>query len=119
MTETRRKRTRNPGTWPALTNPYVGELIRIKTISGTNHASKRSPIWALVEEVYDRPEINTVHLKVVMIASSNPAAMKWMLERRKYSAQMWIDAVYCMPAPKRVPEEVAVNAIRFKLAKAV
>ena len=85
----------------------VGELVRIKEISGTKLASKRKPLWGVIDHTLIRNEMCTV----TMLRD-----LDWG-ERRYRSKQRVLLSRRCFdyPTDKQVPDWVWVELAKRAL----
>lgn len=112
--------------WAHVADPQVGDIVRIKQMHGGNMASKRLPLWAVVTEVHKHPPDSVIEstMLVTPLYSDNPhcatwleTQMSWIRQgRRSYVRVRFRDV---MPAPKRIPHEVLVAAVKYRLLNAV
>lgn len=107
MTDThKRKRVRSRKQWAHVTNPSVGDLVRIKQIPGTRLASRRDPVWGVVYHlppVWGRPQAS-----VATIQSSKASGDKY----RGVFTTLYVNM---MPAPKKIPNSVKEAYVKYRL----
>ena len=119
MTETPRRKYDKP--WAHVTDPQVGDVVRVKQFPGTNWASKRSPTWGIVK-VVDKREMGSVlrnTIEVVFVYSDNPqmkGRIAQMAKQRFNTTRVVFEDA--MPAPKRIPPEVLVALVKHTLSSA-
>jgi hypothetical protein len=113
--------------WAHVTDPQVGDIVRIKQVPGSRYASKRCPIWGIVRQVTKRPADSVIEstVKVRPVHSDNPLAMKHMTPDPRYWEQrgreFTVDARFrdVMPAPKSIPPVVRLAVVKDRLRAAV
>lgn len=111
--------------WAPVTDPQVGDIVRIKQVPGSRHASKRSPIWGVVRSVTKRESGSVIpsSMKVHPIHCPNSRATRAMTPDSRYwkGKDFQVDVYFrdAMPAPKKIPAEVMPALVKDRLNQAL
>ena len=106
------KRHENDNPWAHVTNPQVGDVVRIKQVPGTKYASTRRPVWAVVISVFqDRVFVRCFY--------SDFAPAMTLMDVRGGRWVLNLPFHCIMPAPKRIPDAVKLTFINDRIKQAL